>query len=82
MERSYVDKENSAVVFVAFCGSVGHVSVSAEYNRACIGSDIRGGIDGCGNCAYYDGRRGTRWYSVCHPWILPDDKEYFLVSAK
>jgi len=79
---SYDGKENSTVVFVAFCCSVGLVSIGAEHNRTRIGSDIRGGIDGCGNCAYYDGCWGTDWYSACHSWIFTNDKERILVSAK
>jgi hypothetical protein len=79
---SYFEEENIAVVFVAFCGTVGLVSPRAEHNRARIGGDIGGGIDDSGNCAYYDGRWGTGWYSFCHSWIFADYKEYILVSAK
>lgn len=79
---SYDGKENITVVFVAFCGGVGFIGLSVKYNRAYIGSYLGRGIDGSGDCAYYDGRRCTDWYSVCYPWIPADDKEYFLVSAK
>jgi len=79
---SYVCKENSIVVFVAFYGSVGLVSIGAEHNRTRIGSDIGGGIDGSGNCAYYDGCWGAGWYSVCHPWVFADNTEFILVPAK
>ena len=82
MERSYGDEEKSAVVFVAFCGGVGFISLRAEHNRTRIGGDTGSGIDGGGNCAYYDGCRCTGWYSLCHPWILADDKEHILVPLK
>jgi hypothetical protein len=77
-----VGKEKSAVVFVAFCGGMGLISPRAEHNRTHIGGDIGSGIDGGGNCVYYDGCGGTSWYSACHPWIFADDKEHILVSAK
>jgi len=82
MERSYGDEENNIVVFVAFCGGVGFISPGTQYNRAGIGSNIGGGIDGSGNCAYYDGCWCTGWYSLCHPWFFADDKEYILVPLK
>ena len=82
MERSYVDKENSAVVFMAFFCSVGLFGVSAQYNRAIAGGFISSSLDGSGNCIYYDGCWCTGWYSFCHPWIFTDDKEYILVTAK
>jgi len=77
-----VGEENFAVVFVAFCGTVGLVSPRAEHNRAGIGGDIGGGIDDSGNCAYYDGCWCTGWYSLCHPWFFADDKEYILVPVQ
>ena len=79
---SYDGKENITVVFVAFCGRVELFGVSAQYNRAYIGSYIGRGIDGCGNCAYYDGCWCTGWYSVCHSWVFADNTEFILVRAK